>query len=120
MYLLRNLKSAKLTPIEIKSGMKPKQANIKFKDFIAHIETMQFSEDSRKLLVSYKAKDRVKKDESDADMKIVAPICCKAIEWDVVDGSQTVLPDIQQAQYIYGFENIILSNGPIPYLINEK
>ena len=55
--LLKTLKTSKLLPNENKATTKPKQANIRLKDYMINIESLQFSKNGRRLLVVYTDKD---------------------------------------------------------------
>lgn len=128
LYLLKNLKASKLTPTETKSGAKSKQSNIKLKDYTANIESLQFSSDSKRLLVAYKSKGgpRIEDSEnksSSETTKTKNTVGSKILEWDIFKGEVLHEYDHEyrasQVQYLQNQENVLIVSGALPYIVTD-
>lgn len=130
LYLLKNLKATKLTPAEVRMGMKPKQANIRFKDYMVNIESLKFSQDGTKLLVCYKTKgsnnkseDNEYKPKGEPTGRTKGPTQCKIKEWDILKGEVINQYEhdyrVSHAMYYPGEESTIIASGSLPYIFRN-
>lgn len=131
LFLLKNLKASKVSPADAKNAQKQKQLNIKHKDYMVVIESLQFSADGRRLLVVYRyrgsspkadeqeGKAKADNEESKARTVIVSQIK----EWDILKGEVVREYNheyrISQAQYFWKNENVVIVSGSLPYFITD-